>query len=332
MEAVNGPTPLWSVLIPTYNSGEELSTALRSVLDQDPGPHLMQIEVVDNCSDKTDIAEVVRGVGAGRVAFHRNERNLGMAGNFNRCVERARGRLVHLLHADDWVLPGFYTVMADLFVQYPELGMGFCRHYYAAHGQLQDESLSPLERPTAGILENWLDRLAVQQRIQYVAAVVRRDIYQNVGPFLDMPTCEDWDMWMRIARDYPVGFVPTALAAYRIHTSNLSLSLRQDGREIRYARETIRRFHAWLPPARRRQLSAQALQRQAKWALTLANGFAGQGNLPAARANLGEAFGTSAHPRLWTAFGTAILRLLWHTARTQILPSRPPLSEPPKGS
>ena len=42
--------PLWSVMIPTYNSGEWLRQTLESVMAQDRGPERMEIQVVDNCS------------------------------------------------------------------------------------------------------------------------------------------------------------------------------------------------------------------------------------------------------------------------------------------
>jgi cellulose synthase/poly-beta-1,6-N-acetylglucosamine synthase-like glycosyltransferase len=63
--------PLWSVMIPSYNSGEYLRRTLQSVLAQDPGLERMQIEVVDHCSTADDPESLVRAVGGSRVAFYR---------------------------------------------------------------------------------------------------------------------------------------------------------------------------------------------------------------------------------------------------------------------
>ena len=61
--------PLWSVMIPTYNCVNYLRETLASVLAQDPGPEIMQIEVVDDHSTKDDPAAVVEELGCGRVGF-----------------------------------------------------------------------------------------------------------------------------------------------------------------------------------------------------------------------------------------------------------------------
>ena len=45
------PRPLWSVMIPTFHCARFLRQTLESVLSQDPGPDVMQIEIVDDCSN-----------------------------------------------------------------------------------------------------------------------------------------------------------------------------------------------------------------------------------------------------------------------------------------
>src|SRR5207237_1950596 len=95
--------PLWSVMIPTFNRMTYLRRTLESVLVQDPGREQMQIEVVDDCSTVDDPEPVVHTTTGDRVAVIRNSLNLGLMRNLNRCIERARGHLVHILHSDDYV-------------------------------------------------------------------------------------------------------------------------------------------------------------------------------------------------------------------------------------
>ena len=69
--------PLWSVMIPTYNCANYLRETLASVLEQDPGPDVMQIEVIDDHSTKDDPKAVVEELGQGRVRFYQQSQNVG---------------------------------------------------------------------------------------------------------------------------------------------------------------------------------------------------------------------------------------------------------------
>ena len=100
--------PFWSVMIPTYNASDLLEHTLRAVLDQDPGPDRMEIVVVDDCSPNGHARKVVQRLATDRVRFQPGEANVGLAGNWNRCIALSRGRWVHILHQDDLVKPGFY--------------------------------------------------------------------------------------------------------------------------------------------------------------------------------------------------------------------------------
>ena len=240
--------PLWSVMIPTHNCAGYLRETLAGVLAQDPGPTVMQIEVVDDCSTLDDPEAVVAELGQGRVGFHRRSHPGGHTKNFETCLQRSRGRLVHLLHGDDLVRPGFYESIAAAFATHPELGAAFCRHAYIDEtGRILGESL--LERPDSGLLDAWLERIAINQRIQTPAMVVRRDVYETLGTFdRRLRWVEDWEMWTRIAAHYPTWFEVRSLAAYRLHGSSNSARLIQSGENIRDVRRAIAIINGYLPP------------------------------------------------------------------------------------
>lgn len=255
------PRPLWSVMIPVYNCAGYLREALGSVLAQDPGPEIMQIEVVDDVSTRDDPAAVVAELGRGRVGFYRQPANVGHVRNFEACLLRSRGRLVHLLHGDDRVREGFYARMARPFAEHPEIGAAFCRQVIV-DGSGNWLAISPLEQPESGVLPNWLETLAVGQRLQTPAMVVRREVYESLGGFDRRFSCygEDWEMWVRIAARYPVWYETEPLAFYRIHGESLSgVSQRtgDNGRDLRLAME-INRGH--LPPEKADDLTRQAME------------------------------------------------------------------------
>jgi glycosyltransferase involved in cell wall biosynthesis len=101
-----GQRPIWSVMIPVYNRVKYLRQALESVLSQGHRQDEMQIEVVDDCSANNVVEPVVKGICSDMISFYRQPRRVGLVSNWNTCIERARGHLVHILHDDDFVAKG----------------------------------------------------------------------------------------------------------------------------------------------------------------------------------------------------------------------------------
>jgi GT2 family glycosyltransferase len=241
--------PFWSVMIPIYNCREDyLRETLGSVLRQDPGAADMQIEVLDNCSTIGDPEAVVREMGAGRIGFHRQTHNLGTGGNFNACIERARGHWVHILHGDDTVRPDFYSRARAAVTAHPEVAAALCRIIYMdEHSQWT--GLTELECRTPGVLDGgfaW--RQFLDQRIQFVAMVVRRSTYEELGGFrFSLPHCLDWDMWKRIALRSPLHYDPEPLACFRLHAGADSSRLIASGANVREERRSIAYSCAELP-------------------------------------------------------------------------------------
>ena len=291
------PRPRWSVMIPTYNCAGYLRETLASVLAQDPGPALMQIEVVDDASTKDDPEAVVAELGQGRVEFFRQPRNLGHTHNFNTCLQRARGELVHLLHGDDQVREGFYQAMQRAFDTRPDIGAAFCR-YIAMNEQGHWQTLGPLEQGTRGVIDNWLERIAVGQRLQTPSIVVRRAVYEQVGGFDSRMRRygEDWEMWVRIAARYPVWYETEPLALYRIHSDSLSGQTVRTGENAADLRRAIAINRAHLPTDHVEAWSQQAAMNNASACVRRAHRMLMVGELRGSFAQLREALRFSRTP------------------------------------
>ena len=292
-----GPRPLWSVMIPTYNCARFLRDALASVLRQDMGPDLMQIEVVDDCSMKDDPFAVVRELGQGRVDFFRQTQNQGVPGNLNCCLQRARGRLLHVLHGDDMVRDNFYLRMSNAFHQHPEIGAAFCRHIFIDEAGRWLSS-SPLERCPSVILEDSVSRLATEQRIMTPSMVVRREVYEHLGGFDQRLICsEDWEMWVRIATRYPIAYETEPLAAYRMHDDSNTGRHVRTGEDMRYTRKAISIFESYLPADLAPSVVARARATYAMAALRNADSVLRRKDIIGAVAQLSEALKLCASSR-----------------------------------
>jgi glycosyltransferase involved in cell wall biosynthesis len=237
--------PFWSVMIPTYNCAGLLAGTLRSVLEQAAPVGEMQIEVVDDCSTRDDPAAVVQEFGASRVSFFRQPANVGPQANSTTCVQRARGHWVHILHGDHMVRPGFYAALRTAAERASEIHAAFCRVITMdeQNGWLE---LAEREQATAGIALDLVNRLAVYNTIMFRCMAVRRSAYEVLGGFHpQLFHAADWDMWKRIAAQFPAWYEPEPLALYRIHSGSDTSRLMRTGANITDARRAIRE----LPPS-----------------------------------------------------------------------------------
>ena len=105
--------------IPFFSNVEFLGVALGSLVAQ-TDPEWTAI-VVDDASPEPGAAEVVSSLGDDRVRYTRNEQNLGVAANFNRCIELAGGEaeVVTVFHADDRLEPGYVAAMRAAHQAFP---------------------------------------------------------------------------------------------------------------------------------------------------------------------------------------------------------------------
>ena len=270
----DSPRPFWSVMIPAYNPQPDyLEKTLRSVLQQDPGPEQMQIEVIDDCSKDPTASELTRQVGAGRISVHAESENRGLVNTWNRCIERARGHWVHILHHDDIVLPGFYEQLHHGITSNPDVGMAFCRSAIIdANGHWQ--TLGPLESPTPGVLLDWLDRVATGYHLECPAVVVKRVTYERLGGFTPELVCFlDLEMWVRIAAHMPVYYEPQILALFRRHGDNVSMMQERSGVNMQDMARAISIWKDYLPASSKERLEKQARRYWAGISLELAQRF-----------------------------------------------------------
>jgi glycosyltransferase involved in cell wall biosynthesis len=232
--ALSDAASFWSVMIPTYNARVEyLEQALRSVLAQNIGADRMQIEVIDDCSTDVDVEAAVHKIAGNRVRIRRSSVNKGLAGCWNACIEHSHGRWVHILHQDDWVLPGFYARFEELIDTVPEIDAAVARYLHADHGG-HWTSIAPLLMRTPGELRDFATIAAQWVPMQCCSAIVKRSTYERVGGYRnDLPYVLDWEMWCRIAASGRWGYVPQVGAVYREHGESETTRLRKAGKTHR---------------------------------------------------------------------------------------------------
>lgn len=110
----NSSQPFFSVLVPAYNADLFIDAAIKSVLAQTAGD--WEIVAADDASTDGTMGRLESwGVRDARVRVFTNPANLGMTGNWNRCLREAKGEYVLKLDADDVLQPRTLEILAKPF-------------------------------------------------------------------------------------------------------------------------------------------------------------------------------------------------------------------------
>lgn len=155
-----------------------------------------------------------------------NERNLGTYGTLNVGLARATGDFVAVLNDDDLWAPRKLEAQLALLDAHPAVGLVHTDGGFI-DGQGQPMEGSPLgfefPRTETG---NVLADLLYQNKIIASAVLARRACFDALGGFNEAYFGSgDWEMWLRIAEQWDVGFVPEPLTFYRVHGANASHKL-----------------------------------------------------------------------------------------------------------
>lgn len=267
--------PHVSVVIATYDHARWVGQAVRSVAQQQFRD--LEIIVVDDGSTD-DTARVVRETGV-PLRYLRQD-NRGPGGARNTGIDAARGRLVAFLDADDLWLPDKLALQVPLLESRAEAVLVYADALMwdetagRAEGTHADRQAHPSGRILAAVLR--------ENPIPSPTPLVRRAPLLRAGGFDEtLRVCEDWDLWIRLARRGEIHCLDRPLAIYRLHGDNLHADV---ARMKHYQHLVLRRALAdpALPPAIRRQRRALVADRHVEFAIV----HFGRGEYAAARGEL----------------------------------------------
>ena len=204
--------PLVSVIIPVFNAEQYIEATLDSVFAQTYSN--LQVIVVDDGS--TDRSRELLTKFADKIQLIAIN-NSGVSVARNLAVKHAKGEWLAFIDADDIWLPN------KLEVQLSRLGACKWSHtnsfYIGSHYQ-GTETRSDFTPQFAGKV---FDKLVLENFITTSTVLIHRSVYQEVGGFDEsLASLEDWQLWLNIAKTYPVAYVSEPLAQYRVYNGSTS--------------------------------------------------------------------------------------------------------------
>jgi glycosyltransferase involved in cell wall biosynthesis len=198
--------PLVSIVLPTYKRAHVLPLAIESVLAQ-TYPNWELLVVSDNSPDHTEA--VVKSFDDPRIRYFRNDTNLRLPRTLNRGFALARGDFLTWTSDDNMLAPEALARMVQA-LQTGEADFVFADYYEFADTDAAGKptDVKPVRLPD-------VPDMAKGNSIG-ACFLYTRQVYERIGdydPALFLN--EDYDYWMRIARQFRMRHIPELLYYFR---------------------------------------------------------------------------------------------------------------------
>lgn len=191
------PNALVSVIIPTMNRPEEVTTAIRSVLNQTY--QNFEIIVVNDAGE--DISDLIQRFNDERIKYICNEKNLGLPATRNKGIRNANGKFIAYLDDDD----SYYSNHLETLVT--ELEINDCKVAYSDAYCITYEGKGIHEKIKSKTIPYSFDfsreRLLVMNIAPIQCFMHSKECVDKVGYFDEnLTTHEDWDFWIKLSLHY----------------------------------------------------------------------------------------------------------------------------------
>lgn len=209
--------PTVSVIIPTYDRANLIDKAIKSVLNQ-TYKDLEIIVVDDGSTDNTE--ETVKNFTDFKIHYICHKHNRWASAARNTGIKASRGEYIAFLDSDDEWLPEKLDKQMKTFIgESSEVGVAYTGDYYVDE---KDKGIKKVHIPRK---ERYIygELLAGDYVGTPSALLAKKECFTKVGLFdEDLPACEDYDMWFRIAKYYKFRYVKDLLVVCLIHNNQMT--------------------------------------------------------------------------------------------------------------
>ena len=212
--------PKISVCIPSYNCAPFLAAAVESVLGQSLTD--FELLIIDDCSTDSSCDIISRYAEQDpRIVFLRNETNLGMVANWNRCIELARGEYIHYLFADDlFASPFCLERMTAVLDADPEISLVVsARNIIDEDSRLKrvashfrDGKVAPGTEVIRRCLYEARNLIGEPSVVMFRKSQALRGFHPGYAQLVDL------EMWFHLLEQGKFAFIAEPLASFRDHS------------------------------------------------------------------------------------------------------------------
>jgi len=227
-----------SVIIAAYNKASLTVKTVESVLNQT----YKNIEIIVVDDGSTDNTRQLLIPYQDRIRYI-HKKNGGACSARNMGIGLAEGEYIGLLDCDDLYLPEKIELSVNLLEEHPDFGLVHSAAYFVDEkGRILRTFSHPRSRCMGWVAKDLLFR----DFICNSTVVARKACFDKVGLFDEtIFTPGDWDMWLRLAEEYKVGYINAPLVLYRASGSYILNHIEQMKKEeLAVLEKTFKRnFH-----------------------------------------------------------------------------------------
>lgn len=211
--------PRVTVVVPTFKRAALLKETVDAILAQTYRD--FELLIVDNMSED-GTAAYAAGLEDRRVRYFRNPNNGIIAANRNFGIGKARGEYIALCDDDDLWLPTKLEKQMALLEARPDAALCYCNAtVFKTLGQ--DDTPWMMKR----VYGDYYNNLLIGNFMPNSSIILRREAWKKFGGFCEdreLVAVEDYEMWLRLAREHAIVYVDECLLLYRVHASAASSS------------------------------------------------------------------------------------------------------------
>ncbi|WP_299220113.1 glycosyltransferase family 2 protein [uncultured Aquimarina sp.] len=214
--------PLFSIIIPLYNKGNTISNTLTSVLKQS----YVDYEVIIINDGSTDHSEeIVLNFNDKRIHYFFTKNN-GVSIARNLGIEKANGKLIAFLDADDYWYPNHLEILSQLYQKFPDAGLyttSYEKRFNSKATFTANFNKIDSQGKSFMLVEDFFDSSLIDVIAWTSACAVPKNILDTIGVFdtsITHGAGEDTDLWIRIALTYEVALATYVTATYILDANN----------------------------------------------------------------------------------------------------------------
>ena len=208
-----------SIIIPTYNRAYCIERSIKSVLEQTYQEFELLI-VDDGSSDNTQ--DVVNSIEDERIRYVPMPENKGVAAARNEGIRQAAYEYIAFQDSDDVWKPDKLEKQMQVLCENLWAGMVYCA--YEGHREDGNMVIVPDEQmPLYDKQGDIYHKLLCRNTIGAPTVLVRKECFLRAGLFCENMTClEDWELFVRIAKDYEIVFMEEPLLIVHVKDGGVS--------------------------------------------------------------------------------------------------------------